>query len=165
MGLNFALLRKKFNEEQEKLRKEYEKVGMSTEQIQEMYEYDLHQFNRDIAYFRHTQCLNVFEEADMEEGQNQLLSKFFEKLTVFQQPSEQRTLWWLDEIEDEKLLNNLIQLTDSELELIDKLAFREYSQKQISEEADKSPAAICQKLKTIRKKLKKPIRLNFCVFS
>ena len=61
MGLNFALLRKKFNEEQEKLRKEYEKVGMSTEQIQEMYEYDLHQFNRDIAYLRHTQCLDVFE--------------------------------------------------------------------------------------------------------
>lgn len=50
MGLNFALERKKFIEEQERLRKEYEAAGMTPEQIDEMYEHDLHRFNRDIAW-------------------------------------------------------------------------------------------------------------------
>ena len=47
MGINFAYERKKFSEAQQKLRKEYEAAGMTNEQILELYEYDLHQFNRD----------------------------------------------------------------------------------------------------------------------
>ncbi|MFR7618633.1 MAG: hypothetical protein ACLUZX_12160 [Subdoligranulum sp.] len=49
MGINFAYARKKFSEAQQKLRKEYKAAGMTDEQILEMYEYDLHQFNRDLA--------------------------------------------------------------------------------------------------------------------
>ena len=66
MGINFAYERKKFIEKQEKLRKEYEAAGMTKEQIMAMYVFDLHQFNRDIAYKRHTQQLSNLEESDME---------------------------------------------------------------------------------------------------
>ena len=156
MGINFAYARKKFSEDQQKLRKEYEAAGMTPEQILALYEYDLHQFNRDIAFYRHTQRLNVFEEPDMEEeSQNQLLSKFSEQLSVCQEPSMDDDLWWLDEIEDEELIKRLLLLTAEELELISKLAFGDYSQQEIAEEADKTQAAISQKLKTIRKKLRK----------
>ena len=64
-------------------------------------------------------------------------------------------LWWLDEIEDEELIKRLLLLTAEELELISKLAFGDYSQQEIAEKADKTQAAISQKLKTIRKKLRK----------
>ena len=156
MGINFAYERKKFIEKQEKLRKEYEAAGMTKEQIMAMYVFDLHQFNRDIAYKRHTQQLSNLEESDMEdEGQNPLLQKFSDVLTVYQEPSEDCAFWWLEEIEDTALLKNLMQLSIEELDLIDRLAFRECTQKEIGENLCKSAAAICLKLKTIRKKLKK----------
>ena len=156
MGINFAYERKKFIEKQEKLRKEYEAAGMTKEQIMAMYVFDLHQFNRDIAYKRHTQQLSNLEESDMEdEGQNPLLQKFSDVLTVYQEPSEDCAFWWLEEIEDTALLKNLMQLSIEELDLIDRLAFRECRQKEIGEDLGKSAAAICLKLKTIRKKIKK----------
>lgn len=108
MGINFAYARKKFSEAQQKLRKEYKAAGMTDEQILEMYEYDLHQFNRDLAYQRHTQRLGILEEPDMEEeGHNPLLHKFIDALTVYQQPTEDAKLWWLDEIEDADLIKSL----------------------------------------------------------
>ena len=90
-----------------------------------------------------------------EEGHNPLLHKFIDALTVYQQPTEDAKLWWLDEIEDADLIKSLMRLTDDELDLIDMLAFGSYSQSEISERAGKSPTAICLKLKTIRKKLRK----------
>lgn len=155
MGINFAYERKKFSETQQKLREEYKTAGMTEEQILEMYEYNLHQFNRDIAYQRHTQRLDVLEEPDMEEGQNPLLHKFIDVLAVCQQSTEDVELWWFDEIEDPKLIKSLMRLTADELDLIDMLAFGGYSQREISEKTGKSPTAICLKLKTIRKKLRK----------
>ena len=113
MGINFAYARKKFSEAQQKLRKEYKAAGMTDEQILEMYEYDLHQFNRDLAYQRHTQRLGILEEPDMEEeGYNPLLHKFIDALTVYQQPTGAAKLWWLDEIEDADLIKSLMRLTD-----------------------------------------------------
>ena len=95
MGINFAYARKKFSEAQQKLRKEYKAAGMTDEQILEMYEYDLHQFNRDLAYQRHTQRLGILEEPDMEEeGYNPLLHKFIDALTVYQQPTGAAKLWF-----------------------------------------------------------------------
>ena len=124
MAINFAHERKKFREEQERLRKKYEALGMTKEQIREMYEFDLHQFNRDIAYNRHTQQL-VPESGLESEDMNPLLQKFEDELTVKQESDEKRELWWLDEIDDEVLLESLLKLSDSDLLLIDKLVFRE----------------------------------------
>ena len=90
-----------------------------------------------------------------EEGHNPLLHKFIDALTVYQQPTEDAKLWWLDEIEDADLIKSLMRLTDDELDLIDMLAFGGCSQREISERTGKSPTAICLKLKTIRKKLRK----------
>ena len=90
-----------------------------------------------------------------EEGHNPLLHKFIDALAVYQQPTEDAKLWWLDEIEDADLIKSLMRLTADELDLIDMLAFGGYSQREISEKTGKSPTAICLKLKTIRKKLRK----------
>ena len=156
MGINFARERRNFLETQQRLRAEYEAAGMTQEQILAMYEYDLHEFNRDIAFYRHTQPLVDESDSDFEEeGRNTLLRNNAETLTVIQQPSEDTRFWWLEEIETPTLLRNLKRLTEDELELINKIAFCDYTQKELSDEIGKSPAAICQKLKTIRKKLKK----------
>ena len=154
MAINFALERKRFREEQERLRRKYEALGMTKEQIREMYEFDLHQFNRDIAYCRHTQQL--LPETELEaEDKSPLLHKFEDELTVTQGPDETRPLWWLDEIEDEVLLKSLLQLSKEELLLIDRLAFREQTQTEISIELKVTQPSVSQRIKTIRKKIKR----------
>ena len=138
MEINLGYERRKFYKEQEKLRKQYEEAGMTPEQIQAMYEFDLHQFNRDIAYYRHTQPLEDY---------------LIEAVAVEQQPDEDRKFWWLDEIEDEELLEDLRRLSEDELEIIDKLAFYDYTQEMVSEELCISASAVCQRLKKIKKKI------------
>ncbi len=154
MAINFALERKRFREEQERLRRKYEALGMTKEQIREMYEFDLHQFNRDIAYSRHTQ--QMIPESGLEtEDMNSLLHKFEDELTVTQEPDETRPLWWLDEIEDEVLLESLLQLSEEDLLLIDRVAFREQTQTEISIELKVTQPSVSQRIKTIRKKIKR----------
>ena len=156
MGINRGLERKRFDETQKRLRKQYIEAGMTEEQIQAIYEFDLKQFNRDLAYRRYNQSLSCLEESDLEEeSYSPLLRKFPERLAIWQKPSESSKHWWLDEIEDEELLSNLKQLTDEELALIHMLAFCDLSQEEIGIQIKKSQSAISQKLKTIRKKLKK----------
>lgn len=154
MAINFALERKRFREEQERLRRKYEALGMTKEQIREMYEFDLYQFNRDIAYSRHTQ--QMIPESGLEtEDMNSLLHKFEDELTVTQEPDKTRQLWWLDEIEDEALLESLLQLSEEDLLLIDRVAFREQTQTEISIELKVTQPSVSQRIKTIRKKLKR----------
>ena len=154
MAINFAHERKKFREEQERLRRKYEASGMTKEQTREMYEFDLHQFNRDIAYSRHTQEL-VPESGLESEDMNPLLQKFADELTTMQEPDEERDLWWIDEIDDEVLLESLLELSDADLLLIDKLVFQEQTQTEISVELNVSQSSVSQRIKTIRKKIKR----------
>jgi DNA-directed RNA polymerase specialized sigma subunit len=156
MAINFGLERKKFMEAQKKLRKEYEDAGMTKEQILAMYEYDLKQFNRDIAFYRHTQPLATNMEEDDEGGRNPLLTKFSESLSVMQKPTESDKFWWLDEIEDMALLKRLIRLSAEDLELLDLLAFQEHTQLEISIELKKSQSSVSQRVSTIRKKINNP---------
>jgi DNA-directed RNA polymerase specialized sigma subunit len=156
MAINFGLERKKFMEAQKKLRKEYEDAGMTMEQILAMYEYDLKQFNRDIAYYRHSQQLTSDAEDDEEGGRTPLLVKFPESLSVTQKPTKSDKFWWLDEIEDMVLLRRLMLLSTEDLELIDMLAFQEHTQLEISIELKKSQSSVSQRINTIRKKIKNP---------
>lgn len=153
MGIHFALARRNFQKEQAELRRQYEEAGMTEAQMQEMYEFDLQQFNRDIAFYRRNQSLTACEEMMQEEGLNPLLKKHYEQLTVIQRPSREEKLWWLDEIEDEELLSRLLRLPEEDLELLNKLIFCDYTQKELSAALGRSQSAISQKLKMIRKKL------------
>lgn len=53
MGWNNAYERKKFEAKQKKQAEEYRALGMSEEQIQIMYEFDLEQFNSNRSYYSH----------------------------------------------------------------------------------------------------------------
>ena len=81
--------------------------------------------------------------------------EFENELTVKQEPDETRPLWWLDEIEDEVLLESLLQLSEEDLLLIDRVAFREQTQTEISIELKVTQPSVSQRIKTIRKKIKR----------
>ena len=151
MAFNFSRQRRMFHAVQEKQRKEYEAAGMNEEQMLAMHEIDLHQFNRDVAYGRRKLSLS----SDFgQEDEGNIVRRMPIALAVVQQPSQDKMMWWLDEIEDTVLSCNLMRLTLQELEMIDLLVYRGYTQKEISVMKGKSPAAISFRLKAIREKLK-----------
>lgn len=74
MGFNYASEKKKFTKKWDKLRKEYKAAGMSEQDIQVMYEFDLKVFRNNRNECNHTQPLlgNLYEEQS-EQDETQLL--------------------------------------------------------------------------------------------
>ena len=155
MSFCFAAARQRFYREQEKLRAQYKALGMSEEQIQEMHQFDLHQFNRDTAFFRHTVPL-MPEGETVAEDMSPQLKYCKDELAVYMEPLREAQFWWLDEIEDESLVERLLKLPFADLMLIDQLAFQGLSQEAIAQLEGKTQASVSQRIKTIRKKLKNP---------
>lgn len=54
MAIYRGNVRRNFLKTQQKLRRQYEEAGMTEEQINALYEYDLCQMNRDISFAMHT---------------------------------------------------------------------------------------------------------------
>ncbi len=81
MKWNNGKERAKFEREQKELREQYIAAGMTEEQIQEMYDFDLDVFNGKRREAEHTQTLDFAAvEAEDKELQNPLYKKFSDKL-------------------------------------------------------------------------------------
>ena len=58
MGFNYGLEKRKFTEEWKKLYHEYKAAGMSEEDIQDIYAFDLNVFRKNRTEFQRTQPLS-----------------------------------------------------------------------------------------------------------
>ena len=85
MGFNYGLEKRKFTEEWKKLYSEYKAAGMSEEDIQDIYAFDLNVFRKNRTEFQRTQPLS---ESSCDDGTEQgesmsaLLKKFSSALSV-----------------------------------------------------------------------------------
>ena len=77
-----GLERKRFNEEQKRLAEQYRAAGMTEEQIEQMYQFDLVEFNSRRRFSEHTQQFseNAFEESD--DDKSPLLEKYLAQLST-----------------------------------------------------------------------------------
>ena len=160
MAFNNGLERKRFEAKQKALRAEYERLGMSEEQIQKLYEYDLADFNSNRKNITHTQPMNLAElEADedtnAESGRNPLFEKFKEALSVNDNGKlSQSRYGWIEEIDDPKLAEKLKNLSQDDLELLSLFVFDGYSQTEIAKIRGVSQGSVSQKISTIKKLLR-----------
>ena len=107
MSWNNAYERKKFEARQKKQSEEYRALGMTEEQIKEMYEFDLEQYKSDRRYHMRTQPFTSsdFDDGEDDESESTLLNKFFDELTVIiDSSSEHSRCWWIEEIEKQARL-------------------------------------------------------------
>ncbi|MDD4495714.1 MAG: sigma factor-like helix-turn-helix DNA-binding protein [Eubacteriales bacterium] len=159
MAFNNGLERKRFEAKQKALRAEYERLGMSEEQIQKLYEYDLADFNSDRRYITHTQPINLAdleadEDASAESGRNPLFEKFREALSVSGSGKLSHSRYgWIEEIDDPKLAEKLKKLSPDDLELLTLLVFDGYSQDEIAAARSVTQQAISKKINRIKKYL------------
>lgn len=136
MSWNNAYETKKFDAREKKQAEEYRTLGMTEEQIQIMYEFDLEQFNSDRRYREHTQPLQVeeFEENDADESDNSLLNEFFEQLTcTIEDSGDKLRYWWIEEIGDAELYRKIKSLNADDVELITLYVFDGYTQGEIAQ--------------------------------
>jgi len=82
MSWNNGYERKKFMARMKKQAEEYRAAGMTEEQVQKMFEYDLEAFRSDRNYVSHTQQYDdsSFDEND-EESDNALMKQYIYELS------------------------------------------------------------------------------------
>lgn len=157
MSWNNGYETKKFEARQKKQAEEYRALGMTEEQIQAMYEFDLEQFKSERRHRMHTQPLQVeeFEENDADESDNTLLNEFFDELTcTIETSGDKSRYWWVEEIDNPNLVRAIKGLSVKQIELLTLVAIDGYGQTAIAELLNVSQSAISQRLATIKKILK-----------
>ncbi len=122
MSWNNGLERKKFEARMAKQAKEYRKAGMTEEQIQAMYEFDLEQFNSDRRYYMHTQPLEVQEVNDEgDEVDDSFIRQFIDAFSTLDEDEyflSSDRYGWIDCIENTSLSEAIREMDPDEIEII-----------------------------------------------
>ena len=118
MERNNGLKRKKFEEQMARQAKNYRRQGMSEEKIQEVHEFDEDVYNGDRREEEHTQPLEKYMPGMEEEGRNSLLLRFWDQFTTEMEPDKSDPFWWIDTLENEKLISAVKSLSDTEKMLV-----------------------------------------------
>ena len=149
MKWNNGKAHKALNKEQERLLK----LGMTEEQAQAMYDYDLSVLNGNRREAIHNQRLDLqaFDNENSDDGQNPLLEKFADKLTVEIDRNDVNRYAWVDEIENERLGIALKSMPQDYIELLTEIVIEGKTQKEIAQECGVVKSAISNKMKRIEK--------------
>ncbi len=148
MRWNDGKERKIFEKRQAILAEQYRAVGMTEEQIQQMYEFDLAVYRSERIFNMHTQAMeiNFADDDDVGEVSNYLLECQTE---CFRNYSNR--YWWVDELE--RLYSVVKTMSDAEKELITLYVFDGYTQKEISQIRNCDQATISRQINKIKNKL------------
>lgn len=143
MRWNNGKNRKLFEEVQSRLKKEYLSAGMTEEQIQAMYEFDLALYKSDRIFYLHTVSVELNE--DYIKNTLQMCNSY-----EYSYNGSER-YGWIEELES--LYYAVIGLSAREKEILTLYVFEGYTQKEIAAKLDCSCATICNQLKKIKNKL------------
>ena len=156
MSFNKGYELKKFEAHWEKLRIEYAAAGMTEEAIQKMYDYDRQQFNSERTFVERTQEFTAPAYEGSEEEASPLMLRYQDAITVTDTYHETKSRFaWIGEIENERLLSALENLSEDDLKLLTFYAYEGYTVTEISKVLGVSQPTISIKIKRITNFLKK----------
>ena len=156
MSFNKGYELKKFEAHWEKLRIEYAAAGMTEDAIQKMYDYDRQQFNSERTFVERTQEFTAPAYESSEEEASPLMLRYQDAITVTDSYHETKSRFaWIGEIENERLLSALENLSEDDLKLLTFYAYEGYTVTEISKVLGVSQPTISIKIKRITNFLKK----------
>ena len=156
MSFNKGYELKKFEAHWEKLRIEYAAAGMTEDAIQKMYDYDRQQFNAERAHLERTQELSTDTFECSEDENSPLMKRYREVTTVTETYHETKSGFaWIGEIENERLLSALENLSGLDLKILTLYVYAGYTESEIVGELGGSKVAIHKRIEKITKLLKK----------
>lgn len=128
---------------------EYRALGMTEEQIRELYRFDLEVFRSDRRFYRHLEDLESYYDESWEETLNRLFPE-----AVLAEPEEpgQGEEDWLEGIGDPELHRWLAGLPERTRRLLTMLAFRGYTQAEAAQLLGCTPQNVSQALARLRAK-------------
>lgn len=133
MGFNYGLEKKNFDSQWAVTRKQYEDAGMSREAIQAMYDYDCSVFNATRAYQNHTQEIAAPSFEQSEESYSPLMDKYQKAISVTDHYCETMSCFtWIGEIENERLLAALENLSELDLKILTLYVYAGYTESEIA---------------------------------
>ena len=159
MGFNYGLEKKKFDQEWEKLRREYRAAGMDEASIVAMYAFDWKGFNAERAYQNHTQRMPFQQFNDdgdtAGDDASALLVKFLDAFAVMPQETDESNRYgWMDEVESEVLYASLQKLSDDDIDLLTLYVFEGFSVVEIAAMKGIAHQNVSKKIRRIKKFLK-----------
>ena len=146
MGFNYAKEKAEFERQWAAVRAQYEELGMCQDAIKELHDFDWGWFKSRRRYINH--LADLPEEATMEVIRQASTGTVPGDIPATLGSDHHR---WLDEIEDEQLLQKLMLLSEDDLALLTSLAFEEYTQGEIAQQNHQNQQAISRQLQQIRK--------------
>ena len=161
MGWNNAAKSKEFKREQKKMEEICHKCGMDKVSIEKMKKYDLEVFNSDRRFYEHIQSIDVPTDDIEVEMRSPLLQKFLEAVSVTDKPDEEKLFWWFDEIEDERIVSTIQDLSMSRKLIIHYLVYEGYTGEEIAEIMGWSKSKVFYQLNIAFNKIAKAIGKPF----
>ena len=156
MSFNKGYELKKFEAHWEKLCIEYAIAEMTEDAIQKMYDYDRQQFNSERTFIERTQEFTAPAYESSEEEASPLMLRYQEAITTTDTYHETKSKFaWIGEIENERLLSALENLSEDDLKLLTLYAYEGYTVTEISKVLGVSQPTISIKIKRITNFLKK----------
>lgn len=155
MEFNYALERRKFEKEWTILRQQYVQAGMEQTAINQLYEFDLQWFNSERRYIRRQEDLPdgvTVDDFPCPEA-DQTESGTLPNSGILRTAPKDR-YWWVNDIDDEKLLRKLTKLSVDDIELLTALVFEGKTQGQIAQIRGCSQKTISNHFHRIKKLLK-----------
>ena len=150
MSFNKGYELKKFEAHWEKLRIEYAAAGMTEDAIQKMYDYDRQQFNSERTFVERTQEFTAPAYESSEEEASPLMLRYQEAITTKDTYHETKSKFaWIGEIEDERLLSTLENLSEDDLKLLTLYAYEGYNESEISKAFGTTKQNISKKIQRI----------------
>ena len=150
MSFNKGYELKKFEAHWEKLRIEYAVAGMTEEAIQKMYDYARQQINSERTFVERTQEFSAPAYEGSEEEASPLMLRYQEVITTTDTYHETKSKFvWIGEIEDERLLSALENLSEDDLKLLTLYAYEGYNEIEISKVFNISQPAIHKRIMKI----------------
>ena len=106
---------------------------MSREAIQAMYDYDCSVFNATRAYQNHTQEIAAPSFEQSEESYSPLMDKYQKAISVTDHYCETKSCFtWIGEIENERLLAALENLSELDLKILTLYVYAGYTESEIA---------------------------------
>lgn len=135
MSWNDGYERKMFAKRQRKQAEEYRALGMTEEQIQAMYEFDLEQFKGERRNRMHTQQFTSsdFDDGEEDDSESTLFDKFFDELTcTIESSGDKSRYWWVEEIDDAETVKKIKSLSERDLEILTLMVIDELTHEDIA---------------------------------
>ena len=158
-SFNYRAEKTRFDYLWARLEVEYREAGMAPEAIEEMKRFDWEEFKQRRNWCLHETVFSDLRPTDKTDDSDTVSPSsnvWIEPMAsdIYADVPKSDRYRWIKEITSPTLLNQILMLSDSDLELLNAYMFEDLSQKEISEMLGVNQSVVSRKIKRIKKFLK-----------